>query len=247
MDNYVKGKNVEREEILHEDIISNLPPILASLIESDNNANTIYDRLREKMCWMQMRGGSKLRNFINPCINSLSSSGFVIISGSGPAVSKVVSCTEIVKRKFKSPKPLYQLTKISYRTVDEHWDPKTEDLDPIKVTREIPQIDILLRAMIFNDCANMSSSFDAKNSTLDVFLNVNSVKNSTKKKKFKSKTGKRTGTSATGKLDAARELGLIDTSHGHGGVKRTNSSVLSQTKNRSKDSHRDSNNCNKLT
>ena len=39
--------------------------------------------------------------------------------------------------------------------------------------------------MIFNDCANMSSSFDAKNSTLDVFLNVNSVKNSTKKKKFK--------------------------------------------------------------
>ena len=98
---------------------------------------------------------------------------------------QVVSCTEIVKRKFKSPKPLYQLTKISYRTVDEHWDPKTEDLDPIKVTREIPQIDILLRAMIFNDCANMSSSFDAKNSTLDVFLNVNSVKNSTKKKKFK--------------------------------------------------------------
>lgn len=43
-----------------------------------------------------MRGGSKLRNFINPCTNSLETCGFVIISGSGTAVTKVLN----MKKKF---------------------------------------------------------------------------------------------------------------------------------------------------
>ena len=46
---------------------------------------------------MQMRGGSKLRNFINPCLKSIINNGFVIISGSGPAVGKVIRITIEIK------------------------------------------------------------------------------------------------------------------------------------------------------
>ena len=38
----------------------------------------------------------------------------------------------------------HQITVVSRRKVEEHWDPKTEDLAPLKVVRELPQIFILL-------------------------------------------------------------------------------------------------------
>ena len=87
MDNYVKGKNVDPEEVLDNDIISHLPVSIFPSQPSDVNS-PLMDRLTSNMCWMHMRGGSKLRNFIGPCVNSLNSSGFVIISGSGSAVIK---------------------------------------------------------------------------------------------------------------------------------------------------------------
>ena len=80
--------------MLHSAIISNLLPILSS--KPTINNGEIYDELQTKVCWMQMRGGSKLRNFINPCTNSIKTNGFVIISGSGPAVTKVLNMQSIV-------------------------------------------------------------------------------------------------------------------------------------------------------
>ena len=41
-------------------------------------------------------------------------------------------------------KGTHQITKIGSLTVEEHWDPRTEGLDPLVVTRKIPTIHILL-------------------------------------------------------------------------------------------------------
>ena len=100
----------------------------------------------------------------------------------------MVSCTEIVKRRYRQSKPpIFQLTKISYRTFEEHWDPKTEDLEPLKVTREIPQIDILLKKQASDSCdISDNSKINMNNATLDVFLNITTAKNNaTKRKKLK--------------------------------------------------------------
>ena len=198
--------------------------------------------------------------------------------------SQVVSCAEIVKRRYRVPGSLKQWTKISYRTVEEHWDPKTEDLEPIKVTREIPQIDTLLKKSYPTDCDNSEINV---NISLEEFLNISMAKQtSSRRKKLKvnisllnkcqvtstnvgpqnisntktshkemfktlvltysffsqSKTGKRTGTSNSGKIDAARDLGLIDKVHGHGGNRKQNGISTSKGKSLSKTSPQDSNN-----
>ena len=103
----------------------------------------------------------------------------------------MVSCTEIVKRRYRQLlPPIYQLTKIYYRTSEEYWDPKTEDLEPLKVTREIPHIDILLKMQSSEsdgcDSATCDkTSYNVTNSTLDAFLNINAPKNDSRGKKFK--------------------------------------------------------------
>ncbi|XP_013783332.1 ribonuclease P protein subunit p25-like protein isoform X3 [Limulus polyphemus] len=65
----------------------------------------------------------------------------MVIAGVGKAINKSITCAEIMKRKYKS---LHQITKIGYKRVEELWKPKTEELDKLKVTREIPAIYILL-------------------------------------------------------------------------------------------------------
>ena len=82
-----QGKNLEHDDFIHNDIFTHIPPQIVPNETIDENE--LYKVLRDKNCWMQMRGGSKLKNFITPCINSLNSSDIVIISGNGPAVSKV--------------------------------------------------------------------------------------------------------------------------------------------------------------
>ena len=41
-------------------------------------------------------------------------------------------------------KGIQQYTKIGFKKIEEHWEPKTEDLDALKVVREIPNMFILL-------------------------------------------------------------------------------------------------------
>ena len=84
----IQGKNLEQEENIHNDIFTQIP---RHLLSNENTTNhEVCKILRDKNCWMQMRGGSKIRNFITPSINSLNSSDIVIISGSGSAVTKVI-------------------------------------------------------------------------------------------------------------------------------------------------------------
>ena len=87
-----QGKNLEQDDFIHNDIFTQIPPQI--LPNETMSENEVYKVLRAKNCWMQMRGGSKLKNFITPSINSLNSSDIVIISGNGPAVTKVGSNNE---------------------------------------------------------------------------------------------------------------------------------------------------------
>ena len=64
-----------------------------------------------------------------------------VLGGSGPNTEKVVTLAEIIKRRNKHVK---QVTKIGEKTVREFWDPKTEELDPLVVIRQIPTIHVLL-------------------------------------------------------------------------------------------------------
>ncbi len=78
MDNYRKGKNVKAEATRQNVPIQGLP------------ANCT---------WMKVRAGSKLRNLIGVADKALKEEGSVLFSGQGPALSKVITCAEIVKRK----------------------------------------------------------------------------------------------------------------------------------------------------
>ena len=78
MEHYEKGQNVE-PELTREDIP--------------------FPGINPEFKWMQVKAGSKLRNIIGPATEAMKEVGSVVFSGHGPAVAKVVSCAEIVKRK----------------------------------------------------------------------------------------------------------------------------------------------------
>jgi hypothetical protein len=65
---------------------------------------TTYHKYSSNICYilnirMKVKPGSKLRNLIPTSIGAFNESGLVLFSGSGPAVTKVVSIAEIVKRR----------------------------------------------------------------------------------------------------------------------------------------------------
>lgn len=119
MENYRKGKNIE-EELSKEKIpIPNLP---------------------SNFTWMQVHGGSKIRNLLDVALAGFVEHGAVVWTGSGAAISKTISCAEILKRRHKA----HQITKICYRKFEEFWEPLLPDLDELVVERDEPLIHILL-------------------------------------------------------------------------------------------------------
>ncbi|KDR12159.1 Alba-like protein C9orf23-like protein [Zootermopsis nevadensis] len=120
VENYSKGKNVE--EPLDRDSIP-IPDLPTDFI------------------WMQVSGGSKMRNLLGYAMKAFKEDRAIVWSGSGAAMGKAISCVEIMKRRYKQT---HQLTKICYRKVEEFWEPQLEELDPLVVVREVPTIHILL-------------------------------------------------------------------------------------------------------
>jgi uncharacterized phage-like protein YoqJ len=53
----------------------------------------------------------------------------------------VVACAEIMKKKYPN---LNQINKIGFKKQEEIWEPTIEGLRPIKVTKEMPSICIIL-------------------------------------------------------------------------------------------------------
>nr|CAG4641377.1 EOG090X0KMN [Eulimnadia texana] len=122
MENYTKGKNVE-EPLEFE----NLP----------------FRNISRDTPWIKVKASSKMTNLIGFALKTFrqDENKVVLWSGVGPAVSKMISCLEIVKRRIRN---LHQITKISYVRSEEYWEPKLEGLDELKIVRNVPAVFALL-------------------------------------------------------------------------------------------------------
>lgn len=99
--------------------------------------------LGSKDVHMRVNSGSKIRNLMGYAMKKIKEPDTkqMCWSGSGKAITKAVSCAEIMKRKIKG---LHQITEIRKRRIEEYWEPKLEGLERLKVNRDIPAISILL-------------------------------------------------------------------------------------------------------
>lgn len=98
---------------------------------------------------MRVKEGSKIRNLMGFAMARIqgekdaSAGGLrqVVFTGSGRAVTKTITCAEIMKRKVGS---LHQLTKLQYKVVKEVWESTEGTVTQMTVHRTVPSISILL-------------------------------------------------------------------------------------------------------
>uniref|UniRef100_A0A2C9LCQ6 DNA/RNA-binding protein Alba-like domain-containing protein n=2 Tax=Biomphalaria glabrata TaxID=6526 RepID=A0A2C9LCQ6_BIOGL len=92
---------------------------------------------------MKVTNASKIRNVMGYAMSTFGNSNVrhVTWNGSGNAISKTISCAEIMKRKIKG---LHQITQVGFLRVEDFWEPTVEGLDRLKVNTNIPNISILL-------------------------------------------------------------------------------------------------------
>ncbi|XP_039982642.1 uncharacterized protein LOC120789738 [Xiphias gladius] len=103
---------------------------------------------------MRVKEGSKIRNLMGFAMarmqgergvsgGGVSGGGLrqVVFTGSGRAVTKTITCSEIMKRKVGS---LHQLTKVRYKVVKEVWESTERGTSEMTVHRTVPSISILL-------------------------------------------------------------------------------------------------------
>lgn len=98
---------------------------------------------------MRVKEGSKIRNLMGFAMARIqgekdtSGGGLrqVVFTGSGRAVTKTITCAEIMKRKVGS---LHQLTKLQYKVVKEVWESTEGAVTQMTVHRTVPSISILL-------------------------------------------------------------------------------------------------------
>lgn len=63
--------------------------------------------------WMQVRGGSKIRNLLSHALSEYKEAKVVVWTGFGQSVGKAITCAEIMKRECGDT--LHQITKLCYR------------------------------------------------------------------------------------------------------------------------------------
>ncbi|XP_028258207.1 ribonuclease P protein subunit p25-like protein [Parambassis ranga] len=98
---------------------------------------------------MRVKEGSKIRNLMGFAMarmqgeKGVSGGGLrqVVFTGSGRAVTKTITCAEIMKRKVGC---LHQLTKLRYKVVKEVWESSEGGASEMTVHRTVPSISILL-------------------------------------------------------------------------------------------------------
>ncbi|XP_008497954.2 ribonuclease P protein subunit p25 [Calypte anna] len=96
---------------------------------------------------MKVKEGSKIRNLMNFAMAQLELRGSrqIVFSGSGRAVTKTITCVEIMKRKLGG---LHQVTKVRYKTLLEVWENQNPlpggPAQNLTVHKNVPSISILL-------------------------------------------------------------------------------------------------------
>ncbi|XP_069482932.1 ribonuclease P protein subunit p25-like protein [Ambystoma mexicanum] len=121
MENYTKSKTVEKPMPLP---FPGLPPDITH---------------------MKVKDGSKIRNLMGYAIAKMESDAVrqILFSGTGQAVSKAITCVEIMKRRVKG---LHQITKLFFCQIEEIWDPIVPEvgLEGLTVKRNLPSMCVLL-------------------------------------------------------------------------------------------------------
>ncbi|TRY55831.1 hypothetical protein DNTS_035037 [Danionella cerebrum] len=94
---------------------------------------------------MRVKEGSKIRNILNFAMSRFEGdrcvTSQVLFSGTGRAMTKTITCAEIMKRKVRG---LHQVSKIQYRTVTELWENQDNGALQITIHKTLPCICILL-------------------------------------------------------------------------------------------------------
>jgi len=120
MEHYSKGRN-EEEEL--------------------NSANIPLMGIPQGHGWMLITGGTRLQTALGPACTLVKEEGTLVMAGVGSSIQKVETLASMVKKKMTG---LFQVNKAGERIVREYWDPKTDDLDHLVVTRVQPTLHILL-------------------------------------------------------------------------------------------------------
>ncbi|XP_036391744.1 ribonuclease P protein subunit p25-like protein [Megalops cyprinoides] len=99
---------------------------------------------------MRVKEGSKIRNLMGFAMARMQGQNGVdggkglrqiVFAGSGRAVTKTITCAEIMKRKVTG---LHQMTKLHYKGVHEVWESHEDGGSEMSVHRTVPSISILL-------------------------------------------------------------------------------------------------------
>lgn len=99
---------------------------------------------------MRVKEGSKIRNLMGFAMARMQDEARdggqtglrqVVFSGSGRAVTKTITCAEIMKRKIGG---LHQMTKLQYKGLREVWESQEGGDSEVTVHRTLPSISILL-------------------------------------------------------------------------------------------------------
>ncbi|KAJ8407790.1 hypothetical protein AAFF_G00268340 [Aldrovandia affinis] len=105
---------------------------------------------------MRVKEGSKIRNLMGFAMVRMQGKGGetgeagrdgggglrqIVFTGSGRAVTKTITCAEIMKRKVPG---LHQVTKLHYKGVQEVWESLEGGASEMTVHRTVPSISILL-------------------------------------------------------------------------------------------------------
>ncbi|XP_066525974.1 ribonuclease P protein subunit p25a [Hoplias malabaricus] len=96
---------------------------------------------------MRVKEGSKIRNLLGYAMSRLQGERHVvpvtqvIFTGMGRAITKTITCVEIMKRKVQG---LHQVSKLQYRTVREVWQSQEEEGVQMTMFKNVPAVYILL-------------------------------------------------------------------------------------------------------
>merc|ERR1719461_973936 len=115
MEHYTKGRN-EEEEL--------------------NSGNIPLIGIPEDHGWMLITGRTRLQTALGPACTLIKDEGCL-----GSSIKRVEKLVDMLKQKMKG---LFQVNKGGERIVREYWDPKSEDLDHLVVTRVQPTLHVLL-------------------------------------------------------------------------------------------------------
>uniref|UniRef100_A0A3B1KJM5 Ribonuclease P and MRP subunit p25, a n=1 Tax=Astyanax mexicanus TaxID=7994 RepID=A0A3B1KJM5_ASTMX len=96
---------------------------------------------------MRVKEGSKIRNLLGFAMSRLQGGGHVspvsqvMFTGTGRAITKTITCAEIMKRHIRG---LHQVSKLQYRTVREVWQSREDESIQMTVVKKVPAIYIFL-------------------------------------------------------------------------------------------------------